>query len=243
LAPEELQPIDKNKNHQSLAEKIIHKISGNEKSVLNSVSLSTLEQHGGQDIGRCLTIVHHETLGVISILAGCHETSLGIAFDLGTTTIVAYLCDLRDGKIIAVKATVNPQRQYGEDVISKISAVSEDEKNLERLQGLVITAMNKLIKSCLASTSYAGEDVDEITVVGNTTMEHILAGINPKSLGVYPYLPVTPFSIQKTASDLGLYLLCETPVYIFPIISALEGISSLRFLPTARMINREPRSS
>ena len=113
LAPEELQPIDKNKNHQGLAEKIIHKISGNEKSVLNSVSLSTLEQHGGQDIGRGLTIVHHETLGVISILAGRHETSLGIAFDLGTTTIVAYLCDLRGGKIIAVKATVTPQRQYG----------------------------------------------------------------------------------------------------------------------------------
>jgi uncharacterized 2Fe-2S/4Fe-4S cluster protein (DUF4445 family) len=151
------------------------------------------------------------------------QTSLGFAFDIGTTTIAAYLCDLKSGRILTSKAIVNPQRQYGEDVIARIAAVNEDEANLEKQQKLAVEAMNELIKFCLETNRSVKKDIDEITVVGNTTMEHILAGLNPKNIGVSPYLPVTNSSVVTNAHDLGLDLPSEVSVYIFPVISGFLG--------------------
>ncbi len=167
------------------------------------------------------------------------ETSLGVAFDIGTTTIAAYLCDLNFGRILTSRAVVNPQRQFGEDVISRIAAISEDETNFEKQQKLVAAAMNDLIRSCLKTTGNAKADVDEITVVGNTTMEHILRGLNPRSIGISPYLPITKSSVLTCALDLGLDLLPGTPAYIFPVISGFLGGDILSALLADRSYQRK----
>ncbi|MBU1342911.1 MAG: DUF4445 domain-containing protein [Proteobacteria bacterium] len=167
------------------------------------------------------------------------KTCTGFAFDIGTTTIAAYLCDLASGRVLTAKAMVNPQRQFGEDVISRIAAIGVDEKNLKLQQTLVAAAMNDLINTCLKTTGHGKADVDDITVVGNTTMEHILSGLNPKSLGVSPYLPVTRSSIQTWAPELGLDLLPETPVYIFPVISGFLGGDILSALLADRSWEKE----
>ena len=170
------------------------------------------------------------------------QISLGFAFDIGTTTIAAYLCDLKSGRILTSKAVVNPQRQYGEDVIARIAAVSEDGTNLEKQQTLVVAAMNELIKSCLETNNSKKTDIDEITIVGNTTMEHIVAGLNPESLGVFPYIPVTYSSVMTSANEMGLDLPSEVSVYIFPVISGFLGGDILSALLADQSYKREETS-
>ncbi len=149
--------------------------------------------------------------------------SLGVAFDIGTTTLAAYLCDFNSGRIITSKALVNPQRQFGEDVISRIAAVGEDESNLVKQQMLVIKAMNDLVDNCLKATGNVAADIIGLTIVGNTTMQHILGGLDPTSLGVSPYLPDSQSSTLTNAHNLGLKLLPGIPIYIFPVISGFLG--------------------
>ncbi len=186
-----------------------------------------------------ITAVLHEKKGITAVLEGLRQTSLGMAFDIGTTTIAGYLCHLKSGNIIASKAAINPQRPFGEDVISRIAAISEDEACLAKLQELVISAMNRLMDECLDIAGYAKEDIDEITVVGNTTMEHIFANLNPKSIGVYPYVPMTYQSMLPAASELDMNLSAATPCYIFPVISGFLGGDILSALLADQSFNRK----
>ncbi|WP_022666686.1 ASKHA domain-containing protein [Desulfospira joergensenii] len=174
-----------------------------------------------------LTLIRHEDKGVVSVREGLHLKSLGLAFDIGTTTIAAYLADLETGEILVSRAVVNPQRRFGEDVITRISAVSGNKEVLGAQQALAVTAMNDLIESCLKAAKAKAEDIDDITIVGNTTMEHILFGLNPHSLGVFPYLPVQRAAMLTSASDLGLNLDPGVPVYFFPVISGFLGGDTL----------------
>jgi uncharacterized 2Fe-2S/4Fe-4S cluster protein (DUF4445 family) len=175
-------------------------------------------------------IIHDESSGKTSVTA-CftpehgkrRKKGLGLAFDIGTTTIAAYLCSLDSGRILVSQAMVNPQRRFGEDVISRIAAVRENPENLKKQQNLVTGAMNELTKLCLEKTKNTISEIKEITAVGNTTMEHILAGINPENLGVAPYKPVTHAAVRTESSKLGLNLEPGTPVYIFPVISGFLG--------------------
>ncbi len=151
------------------------------------------------------------------------KSGLGLAFDIGTTTIAAYLCSLDSGRILASQAMVNPQRRFGEDVISRIAAIREDPENLEKQQSLAAEAMNELAGLCLEKTCNNISEIRDVTAVGNTTMEHILAGISPENLGVAPYRPVSSSAVLTDARKIGLNLGTETPVYIFPVISGFLG--------------------
>jgi len=238
IPAEKIRPVDCQDLH-SLSERIIqvaHK-EYNERICFNS--RHTLKSLSDDINSSGITIVKHSVKGVTSIQKGINPTSLGVAFDIGTTTIAAYLCDLRSGGILNAQAMVNPQRKFGEDVISRIAAISEDEKNLAIQQKLVATAMNDLMKSALETTGEEKAAVDEITVVGNTTMEHILGGLNPRSIGVSPYVPVTRSSILTCALDLDLDLLHDTPAYIFPVISGFLGGDILSALLADRSYQRK----
>ena len=238
IPAEKIKPVDCQDLH-SLSERIIqvaHK-EYNEPICFNS--RHTLKSLSGDIHSSGITIITHSVKGVTSIQKGINPTSLGVAFDIGTTTIAAYLCDLRSGAILNAQAMVNPQRKFGEDVISRIAAISEDEKNLEIQQKLVAAAMNDLMKSGLETTGDEKATVDEITVVGNTTMEHILGGLNPQSIGVSPYVPATRSSILTCALALGLDLLPDTPAYIFPVISGFLGGDILSALLADRSYQRK----
>ncbi|MGM0395020.1 MAG: ASKHA domain-containing protein [Thermodesulfobacteriota bacterium] len=172
---------------------------------------------------RDLTVVVQEDNRVTAINPGLHPAGTGIAFDIGTTTIAAYLCDMADGTILTAKAMVNPQRRYGEDVISRISAVSETPDALGAQQRLAAGAMNHLIDTCLEETGRKRESIDRFTVVGNPTMEHLVCGLNPHTLGLAPYLPVFQDALVPTCKDLGLDAGDNVPVFIFPVISGFLG--------------------
>ena len=174
-----------------------------------------------------LTLIHHAHKGVTGVLPGLDDQSLGVAIDIGTTTLAAYLCDLKTGALLASAASVNPQRRHGEDVISRISLADEDPSGLQNLHEMVVSGINHLISRCLAQVGAPSRNIDEITLVGNTTMERLLANIHPHGLGVSPYLPVQRPGLSMCAADVGLTGNPGTHVYLFPVISGFVGGDSI----------------
>jgi uncharacterized 2Fe-2S/4Fe-4S cluster protein (DUF4445 family) len=174
-----------------------------------------------------ITLVNHAQRGVTAVLSGRREQSLGLAVDMGTTTLAAYLCDLQKGTVLTAAASVNPQRRFGEDVISRIAMADEQESGLMTLQGLIVEGINYLINRCVEQVGASREDIDEVTMVGNTTMEQIVASLHPHGLGVSPYLPVTRTPPDLKANDLGLDINPGTNVHIFPVISGFVGGDTL----------------
>ncbi len=232
-----LANLDNSLSIDELLKAVVHKVHGepirfDSKLPATGIALDAIR-------GKGATVVHHHTLGVIKVLEGVREKRLGFAFDIGTTTVAAYLCDLGTGEVLASRAKVNPQRRYGEDVISRIAAVGEDLGALGKQRKLVADAMGELMTLCLGEAGFDPSDIDELTVVGNTTMEHLLAGFDPRSLGLSPYLPVTRSSVTARAGALGLNLEDEIPVYIFPVVSAFLGGDILSALLADRSHPRE----
>jgi len=170
-----------------------------------------------------VTLAVHEVHGVTAVLKGRRPASLGIAFDLGTTTLAAYLCDLKEGRVLTTASAVNPQRRFGEDVISRIAHANRSAAGFRQLQDMILNAVNGLIERCIEAAKFHLEDVDEVAVVGNTTMLQIFAGFHPSSLGVTPYLPVAREFPDFNAADLSLSLNPGTPVYILPVVSGFVG--------------------
>lgn len=154
--------------------------------------------------GQAITLIHHREKGVTAVISGVRERSLGVALDIGTTTLACYLCDLATGRVLARAASLNPQRRYGEDVISRIAFASEHFRGLQILNELIIEAINHLIRRCLQQSGANQTDVDEVTIVGNTTMESILAGFQPRSLGRSPYLPTFRSSLNLKAQEIAV---------------------------------------
>jgi len=116
--------------------------------------------------------------------------SYGIAVDLGTTTIAVYLCNMARGEVIASLAVKNSQAIYGDDVVSRIGVIGQEEENLEKLQKLVVRSIDWGITELVSSFGNGKTSISRMVVVGNPTMIHILAGVNPETIGVSPYEPV-----------------------------------------------------
>ncbi|MBW1861809.1 MAG: DUF4445 domain-containing protein [Deltaproteobacteria bacterium] len=186
-----------------------------------------------------ITLVDHAQKGITAVLPGRRERSLGLALDLGTTTVAAYLCDLHTGEVLDAAASVNPQRRYGEDVISRISLANEKESGLESLRKLIVDSINYLISRLMDQVGASREDIDEVTAVGNTTMEQIFAGFHPNGLGVVPYMPAVRTPPDMKAVELGLDLNPGTNVHIFPVISGFVGGDTLGVILAERPHHRD----
>ena len=141
---------------------------------------------------------------------------LGIALDIGTTTLAAVLADLSTGQVLASRSMLNPQRVCGADVISRIAACGEGQ--LELLTDLVRTAARQLTEQLLPAAK--GRPVDLMTVCGNTTMAHLFCGVDPSPIGVAPYTPVFTGMKEYPGRELGLPV--ET-VFVLPSAAGYIG--------------------
>lgn len=186
-----------------------------------------------------ITLVSHIERGVTAVLPGHRRRSLGIAIDIGTTTLAAYLCDLTEGAVLTSEASANPQRRFGEDVISRIAFADNQPDGLDILHEMVVEELNRLIRRCLATAKAEKEDVDEVSVVGNPTMEQLFASIHPHSLGRAPYLPVSLAPAPLRAGEVGLDLHPAANVYLFPVISGFVGGDTLAVILADRPHERE----
>jgi uncharacterized 2Fe-2S/4Fe-4S cluster protein (DUF4445 family) len=149
--------------------------------------------------------------------------TLGVAFDLGTTTVAGSLYDLHAGDECAVRATMNHQVVHGDDVISRIAAVRTDPSMLLQLQRLAVETLNEVIDALCASTGRSPSDIRRITVAGNTTMQQVLLGIDPSALGEQPFTPAFLHAQKVAAGKLGLKAHAEAEVIVFPQIGGFVG--------------------
>jgi len=157
--------------------------------------------------------------------------NFGLAIDIGTTTIYGVLIDLHSGKILAKSSCYNPQMSYGEDVIARI-IYAEKPKGLAMMQELVVESMNDLISDMLKQASLPDDDkgspigrdeINSITIAGNTTMTHLFLQLEPDNIRRSPYVPVSTFFPPMSAPDLGLDLSQHCAALLYPAISSYVG--------------------
>lgn len=147
----------------------------------------------------------------------------GLAVDLGTTTIGVYLCDLAQIEIIASIAVRNPQALFGADVISRISAVMQDRANLPRLQQMAVGAIKAATRSLCDTACISADKIGRMTIVGNSTMIHLVLGEDPSSIGVSPYQPKFKGERRVKAQDIGFNYNPTMKIYTPPLMSGFLG--------------------
>jgi uncharacterized 2Fe-2S/4Fe-4S cluster protein (DUF4445 family) len=147
----------------------------------------------------------------------------GIAFDLGTTTVVATLLDIGTGTPVAVRSMLNKQQPFGADVISRISATMLDPEALERLRGLACATLQELADEVCEQGGVDPTEVYEVALAGNATMTQLALGIDPEPIGVAPFIMVAPSYPDMPAAELGLQLHPRARATLFPALGAYVG--------------------
>lgn len=147
----------------------------------------------------------------------------GIAFDLGTTTVVATLLDLNTGTPVAVESMLNSQQPFGADVITRISATMMDPGALGKLRTLAQETLAGLTAAVCERGGVNPSDVYEVALAGNATMIHLVLGINPEPLGMAPFIMSARLLPEVLAGDLGLDLAERAPAVVFPAFGAYAG--------------------
>ncbi len=186
----------------------------------------------GQEILACQTIVSRDMTvytreddglniligGVSAQIQPDSENRYALAFDIGTTTVVAYLLDGVSGQLLASASCMNPQGQFGADVISRIQYVL-DGGGVE-VQNCIRTALTKLTQDAAKQAGISPADISLASIVGNTAMHHLLLGIDPKPLVTPPYMPGIFEALELDAAQ---FLPFSGKVRILPNIAGFVG--------------------
>ncbi len=146
----------------------------------------------------------------------------GLAVDVGTTSVVAYLVDFTTARVTDSSSAFNKQIACGDDVISRI-VYAGHEGGLARLQRLVVETINDLIATLEARTGVPGGDIHEVSVAGNTTMTHLLLGLDPRYLREEPYIPTITVAPRLIAAELGLNVNPSARVHTMPAVGSYVG--------------------
>jgi uncharacterized 2Fe-2S/4Fe-4S cluster protein (DUF4445 family) len=147
----------------------------------------------------------------------------GVAFDIGTTTMVGELLSLCDGKELGVASRMNPQVSYGDDVLARIKHADACPECLDEMRLAVAREVAGMIDAMCAGAGVRREHVYEASFAGNTTMEHILCGMDPAQLGQIPFVPLHARGLLVPAQDLGIPIHHGALAYIFPLIGGFVG--------------------
>ncbi|MGI9464438.1 MAG: ASKHA domain-containing protein, partial [Aestuariivirgaceae bacterium] len=154
-------------------------------------------------------------------------SAYGMAFDIGTTSIVGSLLDLTTGEELAAVGMVNPQAAFGADLMSRIAFAQFKPKNLATLRGRALNALNDLIKQAVAKAGVSTSNIYKVVIVGNTCMHHILLGIDVSYLGLAPYAPVVRDAQTMPASQLPLKAAPRAHICTLPILAGFVGADAL----------------
>lgn len=187
-----------------------------------------------------VTVTVWNSSEIIRVESGKVETNIGLAVDIGTTTMAGYLTDLNTGNVLVTESMMNPQVRYGEDVMSRITyCMLNEETGLKELQETIIEGLNTIVKEAVRKAGLAPEDVSEMTLVGNTAMHHILLGINPEYMGVAPFTPALHRSVDIKAERFGLHILPAGNIHVMPIEAGFVGADNVGCLIADRPHKRD----
>lgn len=164
---------------------------------------------------------------------------LGVAFDVGTTGLAAYLLDPLGGETLATLGTTNPQIAYGEDVMSRLTAVARDGERAGRLQRVLVDELNRLIGLLCAEAGADREAVVSVVAVGNTAMHHLLFGLPVDALGRAPYVPAITSELSTLARDVGLEVARGACLFTPPCIAGFVGADHVAMLLASGALTNE----
>jgi uncharacterized 2Fe-2S/4Fe-4S cluster protein (DUF4445 family) len=170
------------------------------------------------------------------------KKSYGVAIDIGTSKIICYLSDLTNGELVGTGSLENPQVMYGEDVISRIAHASQSDASLKKLQKLAIDGVNTTISEACQKSRLSLQNIYEITVVGNTAMHHIFLGVQPKYLGLSPYVPAVSGPLNVKARDLSIKVNPSANVHVLPVIAGFVGADAVADIVSTRIYESDKLS-
>ncbi len=151
------------------------------------------------------------------------EECFGVAFDVGTTTLVGTLMNLRTGMAAAVRSTLNGQAPFGADVISRISHAMNGAESVEELKTAAVETMNGILDELYREAGVTPERTYEAVVVGNVTMLHLLLGIDPTPISMMPFTPAFMDALSVPASEVGLRIHPAGYIQTLPALGAYVG--------------------
>jgi uncharacterized 2Fe-2S/4Fe-4S cluster protein (DUF4445 family) len=158
-----------------------------------------------------------------------HRT-LGLAVDLGSTSLAGYLVDLETGATLASQGAMNPQISFGEDIISRVVYAHKNPDGAQQLRRAVVDALNQLAGSLCSEAGASRDHILDAVIVGNTAMHHLLLGLPTRQLTAAPFVPVVDQSLDLRASDVGLELAEAAALHILPNIAGFVGADHVAML-------------
>jgi uncharacterized 2Fe-2S/4Fe-4S cluster protein (DUF4445 family) len=185
-----------------------------------------------------VTVAVHDGTDVTAVWPGFHDRTLGVAFDVGSTTIAGHLCDLLSGEILATQGAMNPQIRFGEDVMSRVSYAMMHEGGAAELTRVVQAAIDDAVGELVSEATVDREDILEVVLVGNPIMHHLFLGLDPTPLGAAPFSLVTDEPVRIDASDLGITIHPRGRVYVLPCVAGHVGADA-----AAAMLSEAPHKS
>lgn len=184
-------------------------------------------------LGDCAVHIEEAGMGAVIALDGVSlsfpldppagRVGLGIAVDIGTTTVVAHLRNLSNGAKLGVASGMNRQRVFGADVISRINHANTTPGGLEQMTTAIREQLAEYAREMCQKAGHQVEEIRSYTIAGNTIMEHIFAGLSPASIAVAPFTPLSLFGDERPAAELGLPGGPEATVYLTPAVAGYVG--------------------
>ncbi len=160
---------------------------------------------------------------LVDVRPGFDETLVGLALDIGSTTIAAHLTDLHTGRVLVAKGAMNPQIRFGEDLMSRVSYSMMHPEGAAEMTAAVREAIDALAREAAAEAGLSAEDILDLAVVGNPVMHHLFLGIDPKELGQAPFALAVSGALEMPARDAGLHLAPAARLYTLPCIAGHVG--------------------
>ena len=147
----------------------------------------------------------------------------GVSIDIGTTGLSAYLISLDTGEVLSKESSINPQVEYGGDVLSRISYSTSCENGIENLKNSIVGGINSLIEKMAESIKTDLSNILKVTVSANNVMLHMLLGLDATPLSQSPYKPLFTNIKVLTLNDIALNINENAEVILLPSVSAYVG--------------------
>ena len=170
-----------------------------------------------------VTVAIRDDSQVVAVWPGLRDRALGVAVDVGSTTLAGHLFDLATGTALATAGTMNPQIRFGEDLMSRVSYVMMNPGGEVELTRAVRESLDELIGQLCEEGGTTRDEVLELVLVGNPIMHHLLLGLDPTPLGVAPFTLEISEAVDRTATELDLEVHPAARAHMLPCIAGHVG--------------------
>ena len=166
----------------------------------------------------------------------------GFAVDIGSTKVAGFFVDLNTGKLVHARGTMNPQMQFGEDVMSRISFAMQNHDGTTKLQKAIVGCINDLIDKACGIVGIDSTEISEVTIVGNTAMHHLFLGVDTEHVGLCPYSPVIKRPVAVKSKKLGISINPEGYVFVAPNIAGFIGADHVAGILATQILSSDELS-